>query len=268
MRFTAPVKRVETARGHKYVDANGTRVPGVTTILDKGIPKPALINWSANTTAEAAVDRWDELTDLSPSKRLDALKKARYEDKDRAAKRGTEVHALAEKLMKGEEVEVPDELAGHVESYVQFLDEFQPKPVLIEAVIMSHSYGWAGTLDLIAHFPTLGKTLLCDVKTNRSGIFGETALQMAGYRYADTYVDEDGQEQPMIQVDGCAAIHVRADGYDLIPLTVGKRQLTVLRYAKEIGDFSDSSRDLVGGPVIAPGSVPRRRLESVQEAAA
>jgi hypothetical protein len=54
--------------------------------------------------------------------------------------------------------------------------------------------------------------LLIDLKTNRSGIFGETALQLAGYRHADTYLDEDGNEQPMLEVDGCAAVHITADG--------------------------------------------------------
>jgi hypothetical protein len=69
---------------------------------------------------------------------------------------------------------------------------------------MSHQYGWAGTFDAIFEFPNglRGLPMECprlmvDLKTNRSGIFGETALQLAGYRYADTYLDEDGNEQPM-----------------------------------------------------------------------
>lgn len=268
MTYKAPIRRKETAKGHYYVDADNQRVPGVTTILSGGLPKPALINWAANSTAEYAVDHWAELGDLSPSQRLKKLQGARYEEKDRAAKRGTEVHNLGEQLARGEEVEVPEELVGHVESYVQFLDEFQVQPVLIEVTVMSHQYGYAGTLDLIADFPTLGKRLLCDLKTNRSGIFGETALQLAGYRYADTYVDESGAEVPMVEVDGCAAIHVRADGADLIPVTAEERQLRQLRYAQQIAEFDKSSRDLVGAPVPPPSTVVRRRLEIVSEVAA
>ncbi|PXY16485.1 hypothetical protein, partial [Prauserella flavalba] len=229
--YKAPIRRVDTARGHHYVDANGARVPGVTTILSGGLPKAALVNWAGKATAEYAIDNWNTLGELSPAKRLEKLNKARYEEKDRAAKRGTEVHNLAERLVRGEEVEVPDELAGHVESYVQFLDAWQVQPVHIEITVMSHRHGYAGTLDGIFDFP-LGvpgypqecPRLLVDLKTNRSGIFGETALQLAGYRYADTYVDDNGDEQPMIPVDGCAAVHVRADGADLIPVTAGPVQ--------------------------------------------
>lgn len=268
MSYKAPIRRKETAKGHYYVDADNQRVPGVTTILGDGLPKKALINWAANSTAEYTIDHWDELGDLSASKRLKKLQGARYEEKDLAANRGTEVHDLAEKLVKGEEVDVPDLLAGYVESYVQLLDDFQVQPVLVEITVMSHSYGYAGTLDLIADFPTLGKRLLCDLKTNRSGIFGETALQLAGYRFADTYVDESGAEVPMIEVDGCAAIHVRADGADLIPVTAEERQLRQFRYAQQVAEFDKHSRDLIGNPVPPPSTVQRRRLEIVSEVAA
>lgn len=270
MSYRAPIRRVNTAKGHHYKDADGHRVPGATTIIDKGLPKPALINWSANATAEAAIDQWDDLGALSPSKRLERLKKARYEEKDRAARRGTEVHALAERLIAGDEVDVPDELAGHVESYVAFLDAFQPDPIHVEIGVANYKVGYAGTLDLIADVPTLNQRLLIDIKTNRSGIFGETALQLAAYRYAEVILgDAETDEQPMPTVDGCAAIHVRADGYDLIPLAVGHREFRAFRYVQQVGQFVDESRDLVGAPLDPPGLTPRRRLEEIaQETAA
>lgn len=265
--FQAPIRRVETARGHHYVDGNNTRVPGVTTILNGGLPKPALINWSANATAEAAVDQWDDLSHLTPSKRLERLKKARYEERDRAARRGTEVHDLAEQLVQGHEVEVPEELAGYVESYVDVLDQFGLVPVHVEVSIASYQHGYAGTLDLIADFPN-GlpgyeqdcPRLLMDLKTNRSGIFGETALQLAAYRYADVLINTEG-EHDMIDVDGCAAVHVRPDGADLIPVTAGPEQFRQFLYVQQVAEFDRTSRDLIGAPITAPGTTPRRRLE-------
>lgn len=262
--YTAPVRRREYGRGHGYVDANGVKVPGVTTILGDGLPKKALINWAANSTAEYAVDHWDELGQLSPSARLKKLQGARYEDRDTAANRGTAVHNLAEKLVQGEEVEVPDELAGHVESYVQFLDDWEIEPVLVEAVVMSHKHGYAGTLDLLADCPTRGTRALMDIKTSRSGIFGETALQTAAYRYADVYVDADGAEQPMLDVDEVLAIHVRADGYDLRPLVAGPQQLRQFLYARQIAEFADESRGLVGEALVPPRATQRRRLQIVE----
>lgn len=218
--FAAPARRVDkTSFGkptHYYVDANGERIPGVTTILNEGLPKPALIHWAGNTTAAYAVDNWETLEELKPSERLDRLKKCRYEERDAAAKRGTEVHELASHLIIGEPVEVPDELRGHVESYARFLDEWEPTPILVERTVISYHHGYAGTLDMVYELGD-GRVVLADIKTTRSGIFGETALQLAAYRYADCVLD-NGVDRPMIDVDECAAIWVRADGYSVFPV--------------------------------------------------
>lgn len=262
--YRGPVRRVNAGKGHAYKDADGRRVPGVTTILSDGLPKKALINWAGNATADYAVDNWDLLSELKPSERLKKMQGGRYESRDAAANRGTAVHALAEQLIKGEEVEVPDALAGHVESYVRFLDEWQPEPILVEAVVMSHKHGYAGTLDLVADIPGRGRVLM-DIKTSRSGIFGETALQLCAYRYADVYLDETGDgpvEKDMLEVDEVIAIHVRADGYDLYPLTAGQPQLREFLYAREVARFSEeNSRGYVGQALIPPNARQRRRLE-------
>lgn len=260
-RFTAPIRRVDTAKGHYYKDATGARVPGVTTIIGNGVPKPALINWSANATAEAAVDRWDQLTDLAPAQRLKALQKARYEDTDRAKNRGTEVHKAAEKLLAGQAAQVPEEIAGHVEAYARFLEEFKVEPVHVEFSCVSYRWGYAGTADLCAHVqvPDKGRLLLLmDLKTSRSGIFGETALQLAAYRYADRWI-VDGEEQEPDEVDHCAGIHVRGDGYDLVPVEAGDQEFKDFLYAQRIGQFLERSRDLIGPP-IAPATTSTFRL--------
>lgn len=253
-RFTAPIRRVETAKGHYYKDATGARVPGVTTIIGDGVPKPALINWAANSTAEYAVDRWDELAGLGPAAKLKRLQGARYEVKDTAARRGTEVHAAAELLIAGKDVKVAEEIAGHVESYARFLDEFQVEALHVEFSCVSYRWGYAGTADLCARvvIPDKGpKTLLMDLKTTRSGVFGETALQLAAYRYPDVWVIDD-VEIPPVEVDYCAAIHVRGDGYDLVPVEAGPDQHKAFLYAARVGQFVAGSRDLVGAPILAP----------------
>lgn len=253
-RFTPPIRRVDNAKGHSYRDANGQRVPGVTTIMGDGLPKPALINWAANATAEYAVDQWDELGGLGPAARLKRLQGARYESKDAAARRGTEVHAAAEQLLAGKPVKVPEEIAGHVEAYARFLDEFKVEAIHVEFSCVSYRWGYAGTADLCARLvlPDKGpKTLLMDLKTTRSGIFGETALQLAAYRYPDVWVIGDEEIEP-VEVDYCAAIHVRADGYDLVPVEAGAEQHKAFLYAQRVGQFVAGSRDLVGAPIIAP----------------
>lgn len=253
-KFVAPIRRHETAKGHYYKDAQGSRVPGVTTIIDSGLPKPALINWAANATAEYAVDHWEDLADLKPAARLKRLQGARYESKDAAARRGTEVHAAAEQLLAGKSVQVPEEIAGHVESYARFLDEFKVEPIHVEFSCVSYLWGYAGTADLCARLilPEKGlKTLLMDLKTTRSGIFGDVGLQLAAYRYPDVWI-VDGEEIDPVEVDYCAGIHVRADGYDLVPVEAGEQQHKAFLYAMKVGEFSNGSRDLVGAPIVSP----------------
>lgn len=261
------IRRINHGRGHSYRDTDtGETIPGVTTIVGNGLPKPALVNWSANSTAEAAIDRWDELTELAPSARLKALQRARYDDRDAAANRGTAVHNLAEKLVHGDRVTVPDELTGHVESYVRFLDEFDVRPILVERTVYSAKHRYCGTFDLIADLldpddpepdpeQRQRHTWLLDIKTNRSGIFGDIALQLAAYRYAGVYIDEDTDaEYDMPEVELTGAVHVRADGYDLIPVEAGPHQHRKFLYVQQIAEFVATSRELVGEAVVSPHS--------------
>jgi hypothetical protein len=223
MKFLPPVTRKEgTAFGrqyHYYVDGDNHRIPGVTTILKAGIPKPKLINWAGRATAEGALNNWDRLSELKLADRLKELEGIRYEETDKAADKGTQIHLYAEALVQGIEVHgIPDNLRGHVENYVRFIDAWHLDPILVECVIVNYTRGYAGTLDLIADLDTPTgerQRLLLDIKTGRTGVFGETALQLQAYRSAEYYVDANGEEQPMIPVDGCAAIHVTADDAQL-----------------------------------------------------
>ena len=65
MQYEGPIRRVDgTYRGkptHHYEDNNGKRIPGVTTILDKGLPKPALLPWGIKAVAEYAVNNREDL---------------------------------------------------------------------------------------------------------------------------------------------------------------------------------------------------------------
>jgi hypothetical protein len=249
VKFIPTVSRVNRGKTHWYVDGNGVRIPGVTTVLGAGLPKPQLVNWSGNATAEAAINRWDELSNMPPAQRLETLKRARYEVTNTAKNKGTQIHLYAEALVQGIEVKgVPDELRPYVENYVNFIDAWQLDPVLVEVVIVSYSHGYAGTLDLVADLtgPTGERErYLLDIKTGEKGIYAETALQLAAYRFSEFYVDADGNEQPMIGVDNTAAIHVTADDAQLIPTVSGQDQLNMFRIAQKIYEYDKDKDGLI-----------------------
>jgi len=254
---TPKLTRRNYGKGHSYY-LDGDKIPGVTAVLSDGLAKPALINWAAKAVAGYAVDNWDTIAELKLSERLKTLENAHYADRDAAGKRGTEVHKLAEALNAGKQVAVPDELAGHVESYVRFLDDHDIRVVLAESsvVYLKPQNEYAGTLDLVADFPALRhegrpRRLLCDVKTARSGVFPDNALQLAAYRYATSYLD-GADLKPMPEVDGCAVIHVRADGYSLVPVEAGPAEHRFFLYCRQLWRWQNEASKTVIGEELAP----------------
>src|SRR4051794_16533436 len=106
---------------HRY-KLDGKWVPSVTTIIDAGLPKPALKRWGERVVAEAAVDQLETLgtvlATMGRTPTIDALAAMPYERMKTAQVKGTAVHALAEAVVSGEPVNVPEELAEHVRGYV------------------------------------------------------------------------------------------------------------------------------------------------------
>lgn len=258
-------RRQNHGNGHSYF-LDGSKAAGVTTIIGQGMPKPALINWAAGAVGDFVADRIAVLpdgtvdasrlvTDLqavaveqkkamptwSPTRAAAILKSLPNRDRDTAAKKGTKVHGFAERLVLGEAVDVPPELDGHVRSYVDFLEQLDPDVVAVEGVVINRAKRYMGTFDLLAEVEGLGLALL-DVKTSRSGIFPETALQIAAYRYAETYLDDEGVEHDMPEVDFTGAIWVRADGWDLHPVRADESAFRQFLYARETMKFLDAER--------------------------
>lgn len=262
------IVKKQTGRNHWYIDldAGGERVPGVTTLTGNGLPKPALLNWAADATAAYAVDNWDTLAALPPSTRLNLMKKGRYETTDKAKAKGTAVHKIAERLIAGDRVTIPDGLEGYVNACVRFLDEFALRAIHVETVVYSETHRHVGTLDLIGDvlLPDMPEyddiprdedgysRGLFDWKTSKSGIFGEVALQLAPYRFSEFMILDDGTTADMPQVDFCAGIHLRPNGYSCIPLVCDRDVYRDFLYVKETARIVDGLRDLVGDPIEPP----------------
>lgn len=244
---TNPTRRRNFGNNHSYeLDGKSLKGRGVTTLLGNGFPKPALVNWAAGCAADAAVDEqdlWVPLLQKGRAAAYDYIKSASTRDRDAAAKRGTEVHRLAERLQSGEEVEVPPELVGHVDSYLKFREDWQPDDEIIEGVVVNRTHQYMGTFDSIATLN--GERVLYDIKTSRSGVFAEVALQLAAYRHAESYLPDPngGRELPMPEVDSCAVLWVRADGYDFVPVRAGKREFRLFLYVAQVAGFQGTWKE-------------------------
>lgn len=245
------LQRINNGRGHWY-KLDGRKADGVTTLIGDGLRKKALESWGIRTVAEYVADNLEEVYAMRSMGRgavVAALKQAPYSDRDNAARRGTEVHKLAEKLIQGEEVVKPDELAGHIDSYRKFLDEWQPKPVLVEASVGSRKWSYCGTLDSVLDLPD-GRRVIADIKTSRSGIYPETALQLAAYRFAEFYLDGEA-ERPMadLNIQGAIGIWVRADGYDVLPIVADEAQFNKFLHVAVGARWQQDNRDLIGAAI-------------------
>jgi hypothetical protein len=263
-------------KGHSYKDEQGNKVPGVTTLANEGFPKgDGLTKWAVEQTANFVLDHWHELGEMKPSERYKRLMGARYESLSKASARGTQVHDIAERLMAGEEVAIPEGFEGYVDAAKSFIDEFDAVAVHEEFTVYSETWKYAGTCDLVADLldpddtepdPALRRRIrwLLDYKTKEkeSGVFGDAALQLSAYRCAERMVTPDGEDQPMIEVDRCGIVQIYKDGsYRLVPVEAGEPEFEIFKYAQAIALWKEGNRSLVGDPVHPPRTTTFRLVE-------
>lgn len=240
---------------HRYW-LDGKPVPGVTTIIGKAIPKPALPYWSARSVAEYVIDNpegVEQLRTLGRGPAVAALKEIPWQKRDEAAIRGTDVHSIAERLIHGEQVDVPDHLLAHVEGYARWLDAFDVEPIITEQACGHRTYWYAGTLDAVVRFgrgPWAGEWALLDWKTS-SGVYGETALQTAAYANAEFY-GLDGDERPVPEVSRIGVVHITAQGSALYSLGDPAEAFKVFRHVAYLASRNDWLKGLITDPIPDP----------------
>lgn len=178
------------ASRHNYA-WNGTPVPGCTTILKRISKGDNLVQWSANMAVQHIEDGWHPDIDAGEMARLlvDA-KKAWVTARNDAADIGKEVHAYAEAVLKGEprpKLSTEEAIQGAA-AFEEWLRENKVTPIAVERRLMSKTWWFCGTTDLVAKIN--GEMAICDFKTS-SGIYLEYALQLAAYRLA--WCEEHGE---------------------------------------------------------------------------
>jgi len=228
-------------RNHGY-RIDGQKVLGVTSVVGT-LEKRALVQWAATQAAELAVNDWDRLSDLPVADRLKELSTAHRRTVNRAALRGTDIHAHADRLVSGAETTVPDEIRGPVEAYARFLDAWQIETIASETPVGHTGHGYAGTADLWCRIGARDNAAaLVDVKTGK-GVYDETGLQLAAYRYSELMQPEKGTEIATPAVDLVYVAHVLPDDVRMLPVAadpdVFRTFLYLLQVAKARADWEE-----------------------------
>lgn len=290
----APAKRKSvrfiTRDDHKlYVHPQtGDFIPGVTSTIDN-LPKPFLKAWGQKLVAQEAVAKHDQvgrLADVDPEAAIDWLKKAPNRFTAHAAKIGKIAHGYFEELALGNELgKIDPELQPFVDHFKEYLDVCQPEFLLLEEGVWSEEHDYAGTFDAVARynnpdlvikkstakgieeFPLVGVAWQ-DNKTTRSGVHPEVGLQLAAYRHAEYLLRQDGSVMKNKPGDFALVLHVRPEGWELIPVEAGLRELEVFLNLRSITNYTrEHSRQIVHAP-IAGNRLRRAKRTSSKETAA
>lgn len=258
---------IRNKAGGYYRDAiTGERLRSVTTILSQGVPKEALIFWAGNLVAQTAMENLEYLleaaegTDAERTEAYNWLRRAHTRKKEDRADVGSAVHNLIESEILGEPVPAQlledPEMAPYVAQFRAFVRDFKVVFEASEMVVANYTHGVAGTLDHMFRSPYIcgGDLLMGDTKTGGEidvrGVYAEAGLQMAAYRHAEFGWLRDGSRIPMPATRGGVVLHLRPEGYRVVPVQCDDAMFEVFLHAKRVAEFtSQLSKGVVKAPL-------------------
>jgi hypothetical protein len=218
-------KRVYTFRGEDYVS--------VTSVL-KVIHSDALTGWAVKQVAERAVDMAEDLPALVKADRdgvLRTIKAARWVKT--AAELGSLVHSCVDAYSKGEPMPTyTPEAAPYIRSFLMFTEDHSPEFKFNEATVYNRELGYAGTTDWIGTLDKKPGLAVGDWKTGKS-IWPDVALQLSAYAHGE-FIDQQGQEIPMPQVEEAYAVRLGKSEYELVPVKLSPEAWSSFRAALEL----------------------------------
>jgi hypothetical protein len=221
--MTSPRNATTTRAGRTYTWGNES-FTSVTTLLG-ALSKPALVNWAAKMVAEYAVEHMPEIYALAqadPAGAVRALKGSPWQARDNAADLGTHVHDQIEARILGQTpAEPPSDVAKRVAYFEDFCNDYKPTFQAAEATVYNRRASYAGTLDSIAVIG--GERYIIDVKTTKSGVYPEHALQLAAYAHAEFVGMPDGTETALPTIDAGAVLWISPRGYEFIRVRIDEQ---------------------------------------------
>jgi hypothetical protein len=185
------------------------RLPSVSTILDAICPKPGVAHWSEARGIEGAVLAMKAGLVCAESRALDVVAIIRGHNlgaeaaKNRAARRGLNVHAINESFMRTGEVpkigDHPPEHRGYIQAWAKWVSAREPEPVAVEQLVINPQDGYAGRLDLRANIGGLLSTV--DLKTSeKAAIFPQAHWQCAMYERAAVACGDEAASRLLVVV--------------------------------------------------------------------
>lgn len=187
-------------RSTRFYKVDGASYPSVTAIL-QAVAKPALIPWAAKQEREMVYSAVRTLIGDAEIKRGNFMasleiavgrEKAHSKELSKAATIGSEAHELIEwnlrrdlKQIVGTEPKIGEKSLWAFMAWEDWKKSANLSVNLIEQVVYSKRYGYAGTLDFAGEVDHEGKrmTVVADNKTGRA-IYKEAHLQVAAYGHA------------------------------------------------------------------------------------
>lgn len=227
----------------RYYPWKEDKYVSVTTVIKEGIPKPGLNRWFIKMQAEVAAKNRKDLAKLTQVEAKQWILDQRLSGGDEAALLGTRVHGLCEKIAEGKEVRPPTEAEKpYVDAFRQFMEDHNPVFLETESTVFNKTYGYAGTMDAVVTID--GKTYIVDYKTGKR-VWPEAALQLSAYRYAEFIGRARGREDELPTSDGGIIVHIRPEGYEVIPVDTSESTfdtflsaLDVFRWNRVDGDLA------------------------------
>ena len=228
-----------TTKTGRYYEWDNHRVPSVTTILSKGIPKPGLVPWASRLVAEAAIDRIEVWAGMPDDEAIAYLKGVPDEKRNTSAVLGNVIHAAADSHSNDREhKEISPEAQGYVNNFVNFREDWNPKYLYTEQAVFNLTHGYAGTLDSVAR---IGRTIwILDTKTGNR-VYPEVALQLAAYANAEFVGKNDGTEEPMPLIKKGGVLHLLPEptedfprGYRFIPVRIDEEVFEAFLSVKDV----------------------------------
>ena len=237
---------------HRYSWNGGPWYPSVTTVLAIK-DKPALVGWAKRETAACAIRNLGVLERMvqsgGPQAAIDWLKKIPDFQRDTAADLGTQVHAMAEAIGRGELLPLEEPLRPYLVAYRRdFLDLFAPRFLAVEAMVCSERYEYGGTAD--AFVEIAGEIWLLDYKTG-SGVYPDAALQLAGLARAQ-FIGRPGDpvQYPIPAATRFGILHIRPEGARLYPVTVNRETVAAFLDARRLYAWDQGpAKGVIGEPL-------------------